>query len=94
VDPQIQNPEEIKKKINRRKAPGFIYLLTFPSNPANVMEIVPAILLRQRHMYDNCRTVIGMAYGKNHAMALAATVLEECYHETGSFRVDEYLKNR
>jgi hypothetical protein len=45
-------------------------------------------------MYDNCRTVIGMAYGKNHAMALAATVLEECYHETGSFRVDEYLKNR
>jgi hypothetical protein len=94
VDPKIQNPEAVKKKINRRKAPGLIYLLTFPSNPANVMEIVPAILLRQRHMYDNCRKVFGMAYGKDQAMALAAEVLEECYRETGSFRVDEYLKNR
>jgi ferritin-like protein len=94
VDPQIQNPEEIKKKINMRKAPGFIYLLTFPANPENVMEIVPAILLRQHHMYENCRTVFGMAYGKDQAIALAAAVLEECYRESGSFRVDEYLKNR
>lgn len=90
----ISNPEKIRDKIDAGRGPVSVYLLTLSSNPSRLMELVPAILLRQRHMYDSCQTVIGVASDKDEAMLLAARIFEETYQSTGDFRVEEYLKNR
>ncbi|MDO4337593.1 MAG: hypothetical protein Q4C91_05825 [Eubacteriales bacterium] len=90
----IKNPEAIRRKIDQGKmAPG-IYLLTLSPNPDNLMEILPAITLIQDAAYRLCPDIIGMARGKDEAIQLAADVLMEAYRRTGTFRVEEYLKNR
>ena len=58
------------------------------------MEIVPAVMLIQRTAYDLCPAIIGMAKGKEEAIELAAKIAEEVWKETGSFDIEEYMKNR
>lgn len=94
VSSEIRSPEEWIRKVNERKGPAALFLLTLPANPANVLEIVPAMLLRQPHMYENCQEIIGMALGKSGAVQLSAEILEKCYNKTGAFRLEEYIKNR
>ncbi len=94
VGSSIRKPEEMKKKIDSGFfAPG-IYLLTLAGNPDNLMEFLPAASLKQEALRRLCPTVIGMALGKEEAIELTCRILEEVYDRTGSFRVEDYLKNR
>lgn len=90
----IRNSFAIRNKINHRKAVPEIFLLTFSNNPDNILEIVPAVALIQKTVYDRCPTIIGMAQGKAQAIDLAVKIIEEVFHSTGAFRVEEYFKNR
>lgn len=90
----IKKPENVRQKIDQGKmAPG-VYLLTLSPNPDNLMEILPAITLVQDTAYRLCPDIIGMAKGKDEAIQLATDILMEAYRQTGTFRVEEYLKNR
>ena len=94
VGEKVEDPASIQKQINDRKGPFSVHVITLPVNPSNTLEITAAITLRQKYMYDRCPTIIGLAADKESAMELASRILEECYRETGSFKVEEYLKNR
>lgn len=90
----IKNPRKIQSKINAGKlAPG-VYLLTLSANPGNLLEIIPAAMLVQKSAYALCPAIAGMAKGKDEAIDLATEIILEVYHETGTFKVEEYLKNR
>ena len=90
----VKAPLRIRKKIENGKFVHGIYLLTLSNNPANVMEIVPAAMLMQRSYVGICPLVIGMAKGKDEALELVRSIIEEVYGATGSFSVSEYLENR
>lgn len=90
----IQKPEELKSKINSGAFLPGVYLLTLPRNPDNILEIIPALSLMQRPVYDLCPVVIGVASGKEEAMDLACGIIGEVYEKTGSFHMEEYVKNR
>ena len=90
----VKEPRKIRRKIEAGKLVPGIYLLTLSENPANVMEIIPAAMLIQRSYAGICPPVIGMAKGKDEALELVRTIIEEVYGATGSFSVSEYLKNR
>lgn len=90
----VKEPRKIRRKIEDGKFVPGIYLLTLSDNPANVMEIIPASMLMQRSYAGICPPVIGMAKGKDEALELVRSIIEEVYGATGSFSVSEYLKNR
>lgn len=90
----IQSPEELKIKINSGAFLPGIYLLTLPQNPNNILDIIPAISLMQKPVYNLCPLVIGIASGKEEALELACGIIGEAYKKTGAFRMEDYLKNR
>lgn len=81
-------------RINRRKITPEIYVLTFPSNDKNIMDIVPTNVLLQRMVRKRCPEIIGIAKGKEDALKLMQTIVMETYENTGDFCVKEYLENR
>lgn len=90
----VEDPEELKAKINAGAFLPGVYLLTLSDNPENIMEILPAVSLKQKTAVHLCPLVIGAAYGKEEAMELVCGIVEEVYQKTGSFCVEDYLKNR
>lgn len=90
----VQEPELIRKKIQEGKDVPGIYLLTLPRNPENVMEILPAVNLNQYSSRELCPKIFGIARGKEEALELSRRILMESYRKTGSFQIQEYLKNR
>jgi hypothetical protein len=94
IEEGIEDPDRIRKSIDRRKPEPGIYLLTLSDNPDNLMEIVPAMLLIQKNLYRLCPQVIGMARSKDSAISLATSVIEQTYQATGNFNVKEFLNSR
>lgn len=81
-------------RINRQKVTPEIYVLTFPSNDKNIMDIVSTNVLLQTAARKRCPEIIGLARGKEDALDLMQTILRETYEHTGDFCVKEYLEDR
>ena len=90
----VKKPKKIKKKLDAGKFVYDIYLLTLSDNPDNLMDIIPAAMLLQKSFYGICPKIIGMANGKDEALEMVRSLIEEIYTETGTFQVAEYLENR
>ncbi|WP_448782275.1 hypothetical protein [Blautia sp.] len=90
----VKNPNKIKKKLNNGKLVPGIYLLTLPENPSNLMDIIPAAMLIQKSFYGICPKIIGMAKGKDEALEMVRSLIDEMYTETGTFATAEYIENR
>lgn len=90
----IRDPEAIRKKLDRKKTAADIYLLTLSANSHNLLELVPALILKQKICYERCPRIIGMAKGKNGAIALLMELLEGCFQKQGDYNLKEYLRNR
>ena len=88
----IKNPEKIIEKLQAGKPAWGIYLLTLSGNKNNLMEILPASMLMQKSFFELCPDILGMAKGKENAIEMAAELLEDMYRRTGSFAVEEYMK--
>ena len=90
----VKNPNKIKKKLNNGKLVPGIYLLTLSENPSNLMDIIPAAMLIQKSLYEICPKIIGMAKGKDEALEMVRSLIDEMYTETGTFATAEYIENR
>ena len=90
----VKNPGKIKKKLNSGKLVPGIYLLTLSENPSNLMDIIPAAMLFQKSFYGICPEIIGMAKGKEEALEMVRSLIDEMYTETGTFAIAEYIENR
>lgn len=91
--------ETIKKKhrklihaISRGKPVGGVYLLTCPSNPVNLMDLIPAKTLKFPYYKRHELHIMGLAGDKEEAEQLAADMILKVYTETGSFNVCEYFR--
>ena len=90
----VKNPNKIKKKLNNGKLVPGIYLLTLSENPSNLMDIIPAAMLIQKSFCGICPKIIGMAKGKDEALEMVRSLIDEMYTETGTFATGEYIENR
>lgn len=75
----VKKPEKIKKKLDAGKFVYDIYLLTLSDNPDNLMDIIPAAMLLQKSFYGICPKIIGMANGKDEALEMVRSLIEEIY---------------
>lgn len=89
-----KHSQRIIRRMNQRKVTPNIYVLTFPSNDHNVMDIVSSNVLLQDVARKRCPKIIGLAKGKEDAYGLMQEILMETYEHTGGFHVREYLEDR
>lgn len=82
----------IKWKIEHNAGTVRVYLITFASNPDNLLDIIPAWNLLLRAYPRSEMKVIGMAKGYDDAVALVKDIIEETYRCTGTVDVWNYLK--
>ena len=94
------NAKKAKYKMFGRIRKGRFQLDTFlimlPSNPNNLLDIVSANYVLQPHFKKNIYKeelyVVGLANGKDEALELVRTIVDEVYHNTGGFDISGYLK--
>jgi len=84
--------DRIKKQLSAGKLVPGIFLITEPTNGENFFDVLPATeLLFPYHKRRNI-VVYGIAKGKEEALELVASMLEEMYRETGGVCSKEYWK--
>ncbi|MBR2528966.1 MAG: hypothetical protein IKE58_10920 [Blautia sp.] len=88
LDPAISDPAALRRKVMRRKASPFLYLVTLSCTEGNMLELIPACFLNQSYLRNRCPLIVGMAKGKSAAISLVEQILSEALAETGDCRVD------
>lgn len=89
-----KTPEQVRKELAAgRTLPG-LYLLCLPSNPQEQMDIVPAYVFTQTKETLREWEILGLAQGKQEAMALAGVILKEVYEKTGVFDVRAFTEGQ
>jgi len=72
--------------------PG-IYVITPASNGNNILDIYPAMVLKNPYYKEKELLVLGIADGYQEALKVAGTIVEEMYQKTGGFCLDEFLED-
>lgn len=84
--------KRIKWKINHNAGTVSVYVIAFPSNPDNLLDIIPARDLMQKAYPKKNMTIIGLAKGYGEALELVRRIVDDTYRNTGAVDVKAYLK--
>lgn len=88
VGEQVRGKEKKRiRQIAKCGRPRHYYLIAYPSNEENLLDIMPVWTARH---YDSLQ-VIGLAKNKREALHVAGVILDEVYRRTGGFAVQAYL---
>ena len=69
-----------------------VYIILMAPDPQNLMEVIPASLLRQPYYQKQDLFVLGIAGSKKEAYELVRQLIEEVYRETGGVALREYIQ--
>lgn len=86
--------KKVKWKIMHNAGQPFVYVLTLASNEENLLDIIPARELLQKHYPKRGLYVVGLAGNYNEALALAGHIVNEVYRATGGFDVRGYIRHK
>ncbi len=77
-----------------RMTPGLheIYVITFATNPKNLLDIIPVWNLMQPSYPREGLRIIGLAKGYDEALELVCSIVQDTYEGTGTVDVRNYLK--
>lgn len=84
--------KRIKWKINHNAGTVSVYVIAFASNHENLLDIIPAWELMQKHYRKRNIKIIGLAKGYGEALELVRRIIDETYQNTGDVDVWSYLK--
>lgn len=90
----IHKKNKIKWKIRHNAGQIDIYVIALASNKENLLDIIPAQELLLKGYPKRQLSIIGLAKGYQEAVEVAASVVDEVYHETGGFAVRSYLAEK
>ncbi len=87
--------KKIKWKIEHNAGMLHTYIITFPSNEENLLDIIPTReLLQKRDILRRICNIIAVAGNYDEALLLACDIVKETYENTGKTDVKSYLKSR
>ena len=94
-----EDNEKKKKRLLRRLERGKpvydIYLLALPeSKERNILDIYNSLELIQPHYKGRDKYIVGLAHGKENAVALAAAIVGEMYNKNKNFDIRTFLDFR
>ncbi len=79
-------------KLKHNKIQLGVYIILLAPDPQNLMEIIPASLLRQSYYQRQELFVLGIAGSKEEAYEIARQLIEEVYRHTGGTALREYIQ--
>ncbi len=82
---------KIRNKIENGKGPGDVFVVTSPTNPKTLFDIIPAKELFKRFYENDTVKIVGVAKGKDEACELVRRMVEELYAKTGGFDPGGYF---
>ena len=86
--------KKIKWKIEHNAGMLHTYIITFPSNEENLLDIIPTRELLQKGYPKKNLHIIAVAGNYDEALLLACDIVRETYENTGKTDVKSYLKSR
>lgn len=86
--------KKIKWKIEHNAGMLHTYIITFPSNEENLLDIIPTRELLQKGYTKKNLHIIAVAGNYDEALLLACDIVKETYENTGKTDVKSYLKSR
>jgi hypothetical protein len=93
VGESIKGKEKrIKWKIEHRAGMLSIYVITFASNPDNLLDMIPARELMQKAYPKDDLKIIGLAKGYKEGVDLITQIIDETFRATGGVDVYRYLE--
>ena len=85
--------KKIKWKIEHNAGMLHTYIITFPSNEENLLDIIPTRELLQKGYPKKNLHIIAVAGNYDEALLLACDIVKETYENTGKTDVKSYLKS-
>lgn len=71
------------------------FLIMLPSNSENLLDVVPVGVINQPHFkkknFNDELYVVGIAKGRDEALELVRSIIDEVYKNTGGFDIPKYL---
>ena len=84
--------KSIIRKVKRRSACNFAYLLALSTNTDNIMDILSCQVVRRKHYPTKDRFMIGLAGDYEEACELAGQIISSVYQATGDFKLRDMIK--
>lgn len=84
--------DKIKWKLSHNAGVLQVHVIALASNPANLLDIIPAAVLKQKGYPKDKLRIIGLAGGYDEAVLLVQKIIEETYLHTKDVNVYDYLK--
>lgn len=69
-----------------------IYIIIL-SQGSDLLEIFDSSFLKQSYYKKHSPYIVGVAKGKNEALELIKTMMEDCYRTTGNCNIKEHVLN-
>lgn len=83
------------RRLEKGKLTPDIYVLALPeSKERNILDIYNSLELMQPHYKDRDKYVVGIARGREEAIELAASIVEEMYASGKGFDIRSFLNFR
>ncbi|HUM83870.1 MAG TPA: hypothetical protein PLN48_08835 [Lachnospiraceae bacterium] len=70
------------------------YLITFPVNEKNQLEIVNTANLVQKYVYRHTPMIIGIAGSHEEAVEIVLEITKECVRKTGDAEIRNFLEEK
>lgn len=88
-----QNIQKIRKKAASGRVMAGVYYITLASTQDNLLDIFHnSMLIQPLFAEDQCTDVVGIAEGKQEAIRLVGTMIQDIYSKTGGFDIRSYFK--
>lgn len=83
---------QLVRKLNHNAVRPDLYLITFAANGEDLFDILSSAYLKQPALRRNLPEIVGIAQGREEAIALVQQILEATLKETGRADVKSYLQ--
>ena len=81
-------------KIKDGKFTPSTYVIALPRNDRDVLETLPVEVLKQQYYKRQDLFIIGLAKGNEEANKLMLDIIIECYRETDTVNVKDFILDR
>ncbi len=89
----IKNKRKIISNIRKGRLQYSAYVITLPCCNDGILELYPSYVLLQPAFKDIELYIIGISDDRKKALKLMSSIILECYKETNSFNVSDYIRN-
>ena len=87
----FEQQDTLLRSLKHKKWIPGVYVITLPANPSNMLDIYETTQFLQPSMKKMNLKAVGVAIGKEEALSLVETMVDDIYQNTGGFDFEKFL---